>query len=421
MSKFAKFGLFITLLLVAAMAAPVVAQGPQYVTFDSYNGDPAPRAWEEKIVKMWNDANPLMPVQESILAHEDFKQAIRVFLTAEPAPDVLTWFAGERARFFIDKGLIADISDVFADNGWNDSYAPGFVALASVEGKKYFLPTAYYWWAVYYRPSLFQQVGIAKVPETWDELLSACDAFNAAGITPITIGTQMPWTAAAWFDYIDMRVNGPDFHINLMLLKESYTDERVKKVFDYWKQLFDHKCFIENPAGYTWQQALDPMVAGKAAMYLMGQFIVDSYPDELENDLDFFRFPVIDPAVPIGEDAPTDGYFMATGARNLDGGKKFLAFLGSKEVQQSSFDELGRLPTRTDLDISKASPATQKGIALIQAADYVAQFYDRDTTPPMAEAGLDGFGKFWDNPSSIDQILSDLEAERQRILSEAAQ
>jgi hypothetical protein len=94
MSKFAKFGLFITLLLVAAMAAPVVAQGPQYVTFDSYNGDPAPRAWEEKIVKMWNDANPLMPVQESILAHEDFKQAIRVFLTAEPAPDVLTWFAG---------------------------------------------------------------------------------------------------------------------------------------------------------------------------------------------------------------------------------------------------------------------------------------------------------------------------------------
>ncbi len=56
-------------------------------------------------------------------------------------------------------------------------------------------------------------------------------------------------------------------------------------------------------------------------MYLMGQFIVDSYPDELEADLDFFRFPIIDPSVPIGEDAPTDGYFMAANARNLDGGK----------------------------------------------------------------------------------------------------
>jgi ABC-type glycerol-3-phosphate transport system substrate-binding protein len=421
MSRFTKFGLFITVLLVVAMAAPVVAQGPQYITYNSYNGDPLPRAFDEKVVQMWNDQNSLMPVEQSIIAHEDFKQAIRAYLTADPAPDVLTWFAGERARFFIDKGLIADISDVYTTNGFDQTYAPGFVALASVDGKQYFLPTSYYWWAVYYRPSLFQQVGIDKVPETWDELLAACDTLNAAGITPITIGTRYPWTAAAWFDYLDMRVNGPEFHINLMLLKESYTDERVKKVFDYWKQLFDHNCFIADAAAYTWQEAVPFMTDGKAAMYLMGQFITDEYPDEMENDLDFFRFPVIDPAVPIGEDAPTDGFFMAAGARNLDGGKKFLAFLGSKEVQQMALAELGRLPTRTDVDVSNVSAPIQKGIALIQAADYVAQFYDRDTTAPMAEAGMDGFSKFWDNPASIDQILTDLEAERQRILSEATE
>jgi ABC-type glycerol-3-phosphate transport system substrate-binding protein len=420
-SKIAKFGLFITLLLIVAVPmAMTAAQGPQYVTYNSYNGDPAPRAFEAKVVQMWNDANPLMPVQASTIAHEDFKQAIRAYLVADPAPDVLTWFAGNRARFFIDKGLIADISDVFADNGFNETYAPGFIALASVDGKQYFLPTEYYWWAVYYRPSLFEKAGIAKAPETWDEFLGACDALNAVGISPITIGTRMPWTAAAWFDYLDMRINGPEFHINLMLLKESYTDERVKKVFEYWKQLFDHSCFIKDPAAYEWQAAVDFMVDESAGMYLMGQFIVDSYPDELENDLDFFRFPIIDPNVPIGEDAPTDGFFMAANARNLEGGKQFLAFLGSKEVRQMALDELGRLPTRTDLDLSRLAPPTQKGIALIQGADYVAQFYDRDTTPPMAEAGLTAFGKFWDDPSSIDQILADLEAERLRILEEEA-
>ncbi|MCS7040550.1 MAG: hypothetical protein NZP34_13165, partial [Caldilineales bacterium] len=96
----------------------------------------------------------------------------------------------------------------------------------------------------------------------------------------------------------------------------------------------------------------------------------------------------------------------------------FLAYLGSREVQQRAFEELGRLPTRTDVDISKASPAIQKGIKLIQSADFIAQFYDRDTTPPMAEAGMDGFLRFWDNPDDLDQILADLEAERQRILAE---
>ncbi len=420
-SKFSKIGLLVGLLLLVALVAPsAVAQGPQYITYNSYNGDPKPRAFDEEIVAMWNDANPLMPVEHSIIAHEDFKQAIRAYLTADPAPDVMTWFAGERARFFIDKGLIADISDVYADNGFNETYAPGFIALASVDGKQYFLPTSYYWWAVYYRPSLFEKAGITKVPETWDEFLGACDTLNAAGITPITIGTRYPWTAAAWFDYINMRTNGPEFHINLMLLKESYTDERVKAVFAHWQELFDHNCFIADAAAYPWQDALTPMTEGTAAMYLMGQFITDSYPDELENDLDFFRFPVINPDVPIGEDAPTDGFFMSANARNLEGGKQFLAFLGSQEVQQKAFDELGRLPTRTDVDISAATPATQKGIALIQSADYVAQFYDRDTTAPMAEAGLNAFSQFWSDPASIDQILNDLEAERLRILEEAS-
>ena len=421
--KFSKRNIVFTLLLAVALVLPAgltAAQGPQYITYNSMHGDPIPRAFDEEIVAMWNEANPLTPVEHSIIAHEDFKQAIRAYLTAQPAPDVLTWFAGERARFFIDRGLIADISDVFEEYGFNETYAPGFLALASVDGKQYFLPTSYYWWAVYYRPSLFEQAGITEVPETWDEFLAACDTLNAAGITPITIGTRYPWTAAAWFDYINMRLNGPEFHIDLMLLKESYTDERVRAVFDYWQQLFDHNCFIEDAAAYAWQEALTPMAEGNAAMYLMGQFIVDSYPDELEDDLDFFRFPIIDPEVPIGEDAPTDGYLIAAGARNLEGGKEFLAFIGSQEVQQKAFDELGRLPTRTDVDVSGASPATQKGIELIQTADYVAQFYDRDTTAPMAEAGLNAFSLFWSDPSSIDQILEDLEAERLRILEEEA-
>jgi len=421
-SKFSKFGLLLTLLFAVGLLVPAaVAQGPQYITYNSMHGDPIPRAFDEEMVAMWNEAHPLMPVEHSIIAHEDFKQAIRAYLTADPAPDVLTWFAGERARFFIDRGLIADISDVFEEYGFNETYAPGFVALATVDGKQYFLPTSYYWWAVYYRPSLFEQAGITEVPETWDEFLAACDTLNAAGITPITIGTRYPWTAAAWFDYLNMRINGPQFHIDLMLLKESYTDERVKTVFEYWQQLFDHNCFIQDAAAYAWQEALTPMAEGSAAMYLMGQFIVDSYPDELEDDLDFFRFPIINPDVPIGEDAPTDGYFIAANARNLEGGKEFLAFIGSQEMQQKAFDELGRLPTRTDVDVSGAAPLTQKGIELIQTADYVAQFYDRDTTAPMAEAGLNGFARFWSDPASIDQILADLEAERLRILEETAE
>lgn len=395
-----------------------VVKTAETVLYNSYNGDPKPRAMDEKIVQMWNEAHPEMPVEHSIIAHEDFKQAIRAYLTADPAPDVLTWFAGNRARFFIDKGLVMDISDMWAANKFNETYAPGFQALATLNGKQYFVPTSYYWWAIYFRPSLFKQAGIEKAPETFDELLTACDKLNAVGIAPFALGDRFKWPTAAWFDYLNMRTNGPQFHIDLTDLKVPYTDPKVKKTFENWKLLIDHKCFMEDHAAYDWQEAIDPMVQGKAAMYLMGAFITDSYPDDKESDLDFFRFPIIDPALPIGEDAPTDGFFMAATARNAEGGKAFLAFLGSKEAQQMAFDELGRLPTRTDVDITKATAAIQKGIALIQSADFVAQFYDRDTTAPMAEAGMEGFMRFWSNPEDLDTILADLEAERLRLIEE---
>jgi ABC-type glycerol-3-phosphate transport system substrate-binding protein len=390
------------------------------ITYNSYNGDPKPRAFDEAIVKVWNEAHPDQPVEQSIIAHEDFKQAIRAYLTAEPAPDVLTWFAGNRARFFMDKNLIYNFQKQWDDAKMADVMAPGFQALASYKDGKYFMPTSYYWWAIYYRKSLFEKAGIAKPPETWDELLTACDKLNAIGVAPIAMGARFKWPAAAWFDYINMRTNGPQFHIDLMDLKESYTDPRVAKVFEHWKELLDHKCFMKDVAAYDWQEAIDPMVQDKAGMYLMGQFIKDSYPKDKQDDLDFFRFPVIDPAQKIGEDAPTDGFFMSSNATNPDGGAAFLMYLASKEVQEKALAEMGRLPTRTDVDLSKVPADVQQGIKLIQGADYIAQFYDRDTTPPMAEAGMEAFMKFLDDPSQIAKLLQQLEDERQRLLQEAS-
>jgi multiple sugar transport system substrate-binding protein/raffinose/stachyose/melibiose transport system substrate-binding protein len=387
------------------------------IMFNSYNGDPEPRRVEEMLVEMFNEQHPETPVDRSVVNHEDFKQAIRAYLVADPAPDVMTWFAGNRARFFIDRGLILDISDVWEEAGWNETYPKGFRAMSSVDDKQYFLPSSWYWWAIFYRKSIFDEYGITP-PETWDELLTTCDTLNENGIIPITIGTKFRWTAAAWFDYINMRLNGPEFHLDLMLGKESYDDPRVKAVFEKWTELFEHNCFIEDPAAYSWQEALDPFNQGEAAMYLMGQFITDSVAEEVQDDVDFFRFPIIDPDMPIGEDAPTDGYFMSVNAQNAEGGKEFLKFLGGVEAQTVMVEELGRLPVHSDVDPGLFTEMQLKGIELIQGADLVVQFYDRDTTPEMADAGMNGMMAFWDDPDAIDDILTELEAVRQEVFAE---
>ncbi|MGD2205336.1 MAG: ABC transporter substrate-binding protein [Anaerolineae bacterium] len=395
-----------------------VVRDKDIVIYNSYMTDPAPREADAQLVQMYMEANPDVNVVHSSVAHEDFKQAIRAYLTASTPPDVMTWFAGNRARFFIDKGLVMDISDVWEDEGFNDTYPAGFRAMSSVDGKQYFVPASWYWWAVYYRKDIFDQYGL-EAPETWDEFLAVCETLKENGITPITIGTKYRWTAAAWFDYLNMRVNGPEFHINLMLGKESYDDPRVLKVFtDYWQPLIENGYFIEDPAAYSWSEAIPFMLEGEAAMYLMGDFLRDSYPDEDEDKLDFFRFPIIDPAVPVGEDAPTDGFLIAANAQHIEGAKDFIGYLGGVEAQQFFADELGRLPTNMEVDTSGFTDMQQKGLELIQGADFVAQFYDRDTTPEMADEGMNGFMQFWDNPAEIEEILSYLETVRQEVFAE---
>ncbi len=389
----------------------------QTVIYNSMNGDPDPRAADEEIVKRFMEANPDTEVIHSIVAHEDFKTAIRAYLTASTPPDVLTWFAGNRARFFIDNDQIMDISDVWESEGWNESYPKGFQAMSTVDDAQYFLPTSWYWWAVYYRVSVFEELGL-EVPETWDEFLAVNETLKENGYTPLAIGTKYRWTAAAWFDYLNMRINGPQFHIDLMLGKESYDDPRVAKVFEYWRVLLDNGYFLEDAAAYSWSEALEPFIAGDAAMYLMGDFIRDSLPEEVEADLDFFRFPIIDPTMPIGEDAPTDGFFLSANAPNPEAAKAFLAYLGSVEVQTYNAETLGRLPTNSGVDRSLFTEQQQKGMELIDGADFVAQFYDRDTTPEMADEGMNAFMAFWDDPDSIETLLADLEAARQEIFLE---
>lgn len=393
--------------------AEVVVGEQTQVVYNSMASDPEPRRIDELTVSMFEEANPTIDVIHSIVAHEDFKQAIRAYLGASTPPDVLTWFGGNRARFFIDKGLIMDISDVWESAGWNDSMSAGFKALSSVDDKQYFLPTSYYWWAVYYNKVVFEQYGLTP-PTTWDEFLAVCETLKQNGIIPITIGNKYQCTAAGWFDYLDMRINGPEFHINLMLGTEKYDDPKVKAVFEAWKVLIDNGYFEPEPTAYAWSEVLPDFISGKAGMYLMGQFIMDSIPEENQADFDFFRFPVIDPNMPIGEDAPTDGAFIAANAPHPEEAKLLLAFLGSKEVQEIGVTELGRLATNTEVDTSLFTDVQLKGMDLVNGADYVAQFYDRDTTPEMAAKGMAAFQAFWADTSeaNIDALLAQLEADR---------
>jgi ABC-type glycerol-3-phosphate transport system substrate-binding protein len=212
-----------------------------------------------------------------------------------------------------------------------------------------------------------------------------------------------------------MRVNGPEFHIQLMDGEVAYNSQEVKDVFGRWRELLDKQAFLAQPEAYRWQDAVTPFAKGDAGMYLLGRFIVDQFPDELESDLDFFRFPIIEEGVKIGEDAPTDGFFAAAKAPNPEGAKDLLTFLGSAETQQWFVEQGGSPAVHKDVPLDIYDDITRRGVEMLQESDLIAQFYDRDTHPDMAERGMSAFQEFWNNPDGLDGILDRLDEERKRV------
>lgn len=401
---------FISILVASSLLASSWAFAEKLVINSNQSGPAPKKAWTE-LVEDFKKAHPEIEVEFNTYDHESYKTSIRNWLTSEP-PDVVNWFAGERLNTFVSRGLIEDISDVWNANDMHQDFASTLSSI-TFDGKQYAVPWAYYQWGIYYRKDIFEKYGIA-VPKTWEEFLKACETLKANGVTPISIGSKFLWTTAGWFDYFNLRMNGIDFHRELMLGKIPYTDPRVKAVFLKWKELLEPGYFLENHTSYSWQEALPPWFQGKAAMYLIGNFVVPNIPAEDLANYDYFQFPTINPDMPKFEDAPTDIVAIPSGAKNKEAAKKFMAFVAKANVQSKLNIAISNLPPN-----KKAKPKPdrfmEKGAKVLASAAGVAQFYDRDTKPAMAKEGMKGFQEFMDKPDRLDKILARLEKTRQRI------
>lgn len=398
------------LLTAGALGALMMTQvNAGELVINSNQSDPAPKAAWAELIADFEAANPDIDVKVNEYDHEGYKNAIRNWLVTSP-PDVVFWFAGNRMKYFVDRNLFEDVSDVWANNEMDANFKSTKAAM-SVDGKQYGVPSTYYQWGIYYNADIFNELGLSE-PETWDEFMEVNATLKSNGYTPITIGTKFLWTAAGWFDYLNMRTNGLDFHIDLMDGKIPYTDERVRKTFENWRQLVDAGYFLENHASYSWQEAQAPLLNGKAAMYLMGNFLTPSFPEG--SNFDFFQFPQIDPGVGMYEDAPTDTVHIPSRAKNKEDARRFLAYVADADVQTKLNLGLNQLPPNARAEAGDNKFLVQ-GLDMLSAADGTAQFYDRDTDPAMAKEGMKGFQEFMINPDRLDRILENLEKVRQRV------
>ena len=399
--------------LVFACALALTGQASaRTLVINANTSDPAPRAAWEAVVAEFQRDNPGVTVKFNIYDHESYKKSIRNWLTGA-SPDVVFWFAGNRMREFVSRQLLMDVSDLFGGDGQGALSRAG-IDLVSVNGRQYGVPYSYYQVGLYFRRDLLERAGLKQAPATWADLTQACRMLKADGLEPFAIGSKDLWPTAAWFDYLDLRTNGYAFHMALMRGEVSYTDARVRAIFARWRELLDLGCFAKNHASLSWQESQALLYQGRAAMMLIGNYIVANFPPEVRERMDFAPFPAMQYAAGRFEEAPTNSIHIPAAAGNKEDAKRFLAYVLRADVQERINRALLLLPLNRKAAIAE-DRFLQKGQALLSNAEALSQFFDRDTNEDLATIAMKGFQEFMINPDRLDSVLEGIERARKRI------
>jgi multiple sugar transport system substrate-binding protein len=381
------------------------------VTLGSYETGPGIKALAAASKKF--TSNTGIGVKINTVDHNTFQNQINSYLQGRP-DDAFTWFAGYRMQFFAAKGLATQLDDVW--EALTPQMPPAVKAASTgLDGHQYLVPNKNYPWAVYYRKSLWKKNGYTA-PKTWDQYIALAKKMKTDGLTPIAFTDKDGWPAMGTFDIINMRINGYQFHVDLMAGKEAWDGPQVKAVFNQWAELMPY--YSAGALGLTWQDGATQLENNQAGMFLLGGFVTSNFKPANQPDIDFFPFPEIN--AKWGQDsidAPIDGYMLSKKPKNLDGAKKLVGYFGTAQAIDI-YNPLnpGNLAVNIHADKSKYTPLQKKEAALIASTKHIAQYMDRDTRPDFASTVMiPSLQTFLNKPSDVTGLVKSIQKQKKAI------
>jgi multiple sugar transport system substrate-binding protein len=221
-------------------------------------------------------------VTQQAVESDPFQNGISQYLQGTP-DDVFGWMAGWRTNFYASQKLFHDVSANIKNLG--DQLTAPIIQGATnpSDSKQYIIPTTYYPWGLHYRKSTMQAVG--QDPEniaTWDDLMKVMTATQKKGLVAYPMGNKGGWEAMGTFDVINARVNGYQYHIDLLNGKAKWTDAKTLETFKYMAMLIPF--MNPNKNDIEWDGMRDILLQKKAGVMMMGSWFANDFLAKSKED-----------------------------------------------------------------------------------------------------------------------------------------
>lgn len=180
---------FITMLLVLALIAPMFAQGAQEqkATLDKdapvtiifwTHEDAARQKLEDQWIKEFMEAHPNVKIEISRKDAEGLRQGVQTAYAADPKTAPTVWnLPIESSHEYIENGLVAPVD--YEVVGFKDAadmrsqYADGMIEAVYMDGDYYGIPLELTNWCIFLDKEVFRLSGLdpeKDYPKTWEEM-----------------------------------------------------------------------------------------------------------------------------------------------------------------------------------------------------------------------------------------------------------
>lgn len=295
---------------------------------------------------------------------------------------------------------VADVVEVdwswvgeFYSAGWlaplelSDEDKADFLALDtfSVDGEVLALPYANDYRLAYYNKEQFANAGITEEPQTYADVLAACEALQAAGIEhPLALplnaeektATNLMWTA---------------FQMNGVVWNEdgTFNEESVKEALTYIKTAVDEGYAAPEDKTSSGKEAYMRLAGGTASFLVGPTFMVGKCQNPETSEVVGQVEPILSP----GKDAKAtvtmalpEAIGVMEASEHKEAAQKFVEWYTSADMQKEFNASLGNLPTRKSVlnDLVEDGTIENAG-AMLEQADLIASPFPNGVPSYYAE------------------------------------
>ncbi|QUW21555.1 sugar ABC transporter substrate-binding protein [Sporosarcina sp. Marseille-Q4063] len=387
------------------------ADGKTKITFWDENAGPQRTPIWEKLIADFEDANPDIDVDYVGLPKDSSKSKLDTAIAADDMPDVGSVQTSWLPEFSIREALLP-LDDYLADSELNELINEGAVTFNKDvvrDGKLYGIPYTQNLDVIWIRSDWFKEAGL-EAPDTWDEFFTAVDEMTIDGRYGYTIRGG----------------SGGSFQLQRLMFAysglENYFDDNGKstindpKHVEFLEKYFElyKKNTPKSDITNDYKEMIAGFDTGVVAMvhHNIGSFGEHSKafePDQFEA----IPLPKTEDGRYVAEGGNTINMSIFNTTKNPDEAWKFVEFINSAESQSYWNEEVGQIPTNSDvleMDWIKDSAHIKTAFEVYdnpQTVLYKPPFYLPDYRSILDNTVDPGTQKVMSGDSTVQEFLNE--------------